>query len=333
MKRAFQRILIVRTDRIGDVVLTIPAIRALKRAYPAAHVAVWVNPSTRDLIDGLPYVDEIVLQPQAGWMGYLKLLFYLLKSRFDLAVIYHTKRKTNLMCWLAGIPMRLGYFNNKFGWALTCPVKDERHLGVKHELDYCFDLLKVIDVPRIDDYLELALKPETEVWADNIFCRAFDKARPVIALHPDASCSSRHWPVASFAALSERLQQSCGAQVVIIGSATTKKAAAAIAGVDYTGCFSMAQTIAFLRRCSLLISNDSGPVHLAAAVNTPVISLFLRVQPGINKERWRPLGGKSVVLHNKPGEEIKVDARNNIIGGRFDSISVEEVYQAAIKLI
>ncbi len=333
MIRAFRNILIVRTDRMGDMILTIPAMRAIKKKYPQARLSVWVSPTTRDLVDGLPFIDEVIVGDiGSGWAKAWAFIVSLRRKQFDLVIIYHTKQKTNLACWLAGIPVRLGYKNNKLGFLLSHPVRDERHLGIKHELDYCLDLLKMVGVEKADTRLEVPYHAQAEVWADN-YVKQFSGAGPLVALHPDASCSTRHWPVDSFAVLSLKLIQELDARVVIVGGPTTTPFAGRIPGIDLTGQFSLAQLVSFIKRCSLLISNDSGPVHIAAAVGTPVVSLFLRRQPGINPERWRPLSDKAILMLNKPGEEIVIGPDNEILGGRFDSITPEEVFLSAKKLL
>lgn len=318
---------------MGDMILTIPAIRALKAAYPDARLTVWVSPTTRDLVDGLPFIDQVIVQNiDLGWTGYLGLVSRLRRNQFDLAVVFHTKQKTNLACFLAGIPCRLGYFNEKAGFFLTQQVKDERPLGIKHELDYCLDLVKLVGVQKADPRLELPLNSSAEEWADTLVA-SLSGPGPLIALHPDASCATRHWPVTSFAVVSERLVREFNARVVIVGSHTTTPFAARMPGKDLTGHFSLTQLVSFIKRCDLLISNDSGPVHIAAATHTPVISLFLRRQPGINPERWKPLSDKAILLLNKPGEEIVVGPNNAVLGGRYDSITPDEVMAAASTLL
>src|SRR5208283_5138589 len=152
--KIFNNILIVRTDRIGDVVLTTPSIKAISRAYPNARISVLVTPMTYDLINGNPYVDEILVDyvqgRHKGLLGFLRLSRDIRRKSFDLAIIFHTKRRYNLACLLAGIPYRLGYKNNKFGFLLTHPLKDQRPKGEKHEAQYCLEVLKAIGIEAND---------------------------------------------------------------------------------------------------------------------------------------------------------------------------------------
>ncbi len=337
----FHNILVVRTDRIGDVVLTIPAVRALKKAFPQARISMWVASSTRELVEGLPFVDEVLVEDRTkGWAGYREFLTRLRSKKFDLAVNYHTKRRTNLSCFLAGIPGRLGFRNNKFGWLLNLPVQDRRHLGERHEAEYCLDLLRAVGVKSADTSLELPPMPQAEAWVSGLLRDKRLSGVPLIAFHPDANSPSKCWPAESFARLADRLAQSLHARILLVGGGSARRAAGDIlsqvtgeAPVDLTGSTTVAQMAALFRHCQLVISNDSGPVHVAAAAGVPVISLFLRSQPGINPKRWRPLGAKSVLLCNKEGEEILLDRQGNVASGSLASISVDEVLAQALCLL
>lgn len=333
----FKNILIVRTDRMGDVILTIPAIRALRAAFPLSKIVLWVDRSTKELVLGLPFIDEIIVEDKTlGWLGYFLLVAIFKKRKFDLAVIFHTKKRTNAACFFAGIPYRLGYKNNKFGFLLNHPVIDERHFGTKHEAQYCMDLLQYIGVNGTDLKLQVSRNKDSDIWAERFFMEHKLSGLPVVAIHPSASCPTRFWPIDFYADLSSKLIAESKAAVIIIGGHLVKPAASKIiaragsrAIVDVTGQTSLSQLISLLSLCRVLISNDSGPVHVAAAVGIPVISLFLRSQPGINPLRWRPLGANSVLMQNKKGEEIMLDSKGKVISGRFDSISVEEVFLKA----
>src|SRR3989338_1410008 len=118
--KQFKNILIVRTDRIGDVVLTTPVISALRENYPHARLSMMVTPQTKDIVEGNPYLDSVIVfdRKEIG-RNVGKLLGFILnlrKEKFDSAIIFHTKKITNLICFLAGIPQRVGYRNEKFGF-------------------------------------------------------------------------------------------------------------------------------------------------------------------------------------------------------------------------
>ena len=316
----FNNILIVRTDRIGDVVLTTPAIKALRRANPGARISILVTPATYDLVNGNPYVDEIFVDDRQGQhkglFGFWRLARELRLKQFDLAIIFHTKRRYNLACYMARMPYRLGFKNDKFGFLLTHPLKDIRPLGEHHEAEYCMDVLKAIGIENDDLDIFVPVQKEAEGWMLQWMQENNLKPNEFIVIHPGASDPAKCWPTANFAQLMDRLAERYALKIVLIGSPQTIPTADDILRLarrqsqflNLTGKTSLAQTVGLLRRTRLLISNDSGPVHVAAGVGTSVISLFLRNQPGINAKRWKPLGAKSYILDNmlQPGS-IKVE--------------------------
>ncbi len=312
--KAFQNILIVRTDRIGDVVLTTPAIKVLRQAYPGARISILISPATRDLIEGNPYLDEIIMDDREnehrGWKGLIRLAALLRRLKFDLAIIYHTKKRTNLMCFLAGIPCRVGYKNNKLGFLLTDPIADERHHGRRHEAQYCLDVLQHLGIggneifrkslEDLADDLYVAVRPESECWIEELWQKnRIHSYECVAAIHPGASDPSKRWPWYRFCELIDQLAQRYDSRIVLVGTNDGRDAASLVLSrirvpaLDLTGQMTLSQLASLLRRCRLLVSNDSGPVHVAAGVGTPVVSIFTRNHPGINPQRWQPLGRKS----------------------------------------
>jgi heptosyltransferase II len=331
--KTFQNILIVRTDRIGDVVLTTPAIKAMRQSYPGSRISVLVTPATYDLVNGNPYVDEILVDDRQGrhkgLLGFLRLAREIRSKRFDLAVIFHTKRRYNLACYAARIPCRLGYKNEKFGFLLSFPLKDIRPLGEKHEAEYCMDVLKAIGVESDDLDIFVPAQKEAEGWVLDWMQENNLKPNEFMVIHPGASDPAKCWPAANFALLMDRLKERYDLKIVLIGSPQTmplvveilQKTRKPSGTLNLTGKTSLAQTVSLLRRARLLISNDSGPVHVAAGVGSSVISLFLRDLPGINAERWKPLGPKGFIL------------KCASLPGQPGFISVDDVLELAEKIL
>ena len=334
--KLFKNILIVRTDRIGDVVLTTPAIYALRNAYPSARISILVSQLTVDLVDGNPHIDEIIVDDREGLhkglLGYINLVRKIKSKHFDLAVVYHTKKRTNLMCFLSGIPWRLGYKDKKFGYLLTMPVKDDRHLGIKHEAQYCLDLLDTLGIESklVDPYLPI--HERNEVWVAQLLKKYnINEENKIIAIHPGASDPSKCWPVERFLELMENLNLNEAVRFIIIGSRNIEKIAGQMSAqvkvppINLVAKTSVGEMVSLLKRCDLLVSNDSGPVHIASALGTPVISIFTRNQPGINPERWKPLGKKSTFVAVEYDDTISF-AKSGGIDRKYDNqITVTEV--------
>ena len=308
-----KNILIVRTDRIGDVILTTPAIKALKERFAHAKISVLISDQTSDLLQGSPYINDILIDDRQGRhrgpFGYWRLVIGLRKRKFDAAIIFHTKRRTNLACFLAGIPNRIGYKNSKYGFLLTHPIQDDRAKGERHESQYCLDVLQLFGLPSETFSLECQLQEESENWADK-FWREQCGAREVVVIHPGASDPSKMWPAHFFAEVIDNISLRSDYAFVMIGSEQIADAGKKIANsskvrvVDCIGKTTVGQMASLLKRAKLLISNDSGPVHIAAALKTPVISIFTRNQPGINPERWMPLGSNSRFVSVPPNQDI-----------------------------
>jgi heptosyltransferase-2 len=309
------RILIIRTDRIGDVVLTLPVLKALRKAYPMAHISMLVSPLTVALVDGNPYLDEILVDEiktaHSGPIGLLKLARLIRSRQFDAVFIFYTKNRYNLVCYLAGVPMRIGYKNEKMGFLLTHPLKDGREQGHKHEAQYCLDVLTYIGIESQDFDAFIPADREAEQWARQWMQEQGLGQQEVIAIHAGSSDPAKCWAEENFAGLIESLQQRYAFKIILIGGSETVDRSAKIKTLlkqkplDLTGQTSLSQTISFLRRCHMLISNDSGPVHIASALGIHVISLFMRDEPGINPQRWKPFSDKGHFLFSSDGIKVQ----------------------------
>ncbi|MDD5026922.1 MAG: lipopolysaccharide heptosyltransferase II [Candidatus Omnitrophica bacterium] len=338
-KQNFKRILIARTDRIGDVLLSTPVIKALRDKYPQAYIAMMVSPYAKDIVEGNPYLDKVIIYDKDGahksWLNSLKFSRGLKKKKFDLALILHPVNRAHLVSFLAGIPRRVGY-DRKLGFLLTDRIKHTKQLGEKHELEYNLDLLKHLNIEAQEKDLYMPLKPESEEWVKELFKQEnIHEADKLLAIHPAASCPSKVWPVERFAQAADKLAQSYGLKVFIVAGPRDLKLAEALVKymrssvINLAGKTSVSQLASLLKRCALFISNDSGPVHIACAVGTPVISIFGRNQAGLSPRRWGPVGRKDKILHKEVG---CIECRAHNCQKQFaclKAITVEDVISAA----
>lgn len=331
--KEYKNILIIRTDRIGDVVLTSPTIKVLRQSFPNARITVLLRPFTKDLLVDNPYIDEILLDDREnnpdGFFGFWRLVALIREKEFDCVINFHTKKRTNLLCFLARIPERIGYKDKKFGFLLTHPVKDERHLGLKHESQYCLDLLRHMGVTKFDCTLNVSVTDEAKEWMKRVCLEnKIDDDQPLIALHPGASDPAKRWPVRRFAELMEGLlSRFPQARFILIGDRECYQMVREISYdtkvplINMAGVTTVAQLVALINHSCLLVSNDSGPVHIAAALNKPVVSIFTRNQPGINPERWRPLNENSRVV------SVEKDEKPSFLKAREMDVEFLEVIQ------
>ena len=339
----FQRILIVRTDRIGDVLLSTPAIKALRDAYPHAFMSMIVSPYAKEIVEGNPYLDEVLIydkdKKHKNWMASKAFAAELKKKQFDLAVILHPTNRMHLVTFFAGIPKRVGY-DRKMGFLLTDKVKHTKHLGQKHEAEYALDLARHLGIEPKNKDLYMPLKKDSEIWADSLLKEnGITQNNRLIVINPTASCPSKIWPAQSFAELANRLILEYQAKIALISSAKDATLAQSVMRninslvIDLAGKTSISQLASLLKRAQLFISNDSGPVHIASAVGTPVISIFGRNQKGLGPQRWGPVGKRDIFLH-KPAGCIECLAHNCVKEfACLKAINVDDVLKAVDSIL
>lgn len=338
-----QRILVVRLDRIGDVVLSTPVIQALREAFPQAFIAMMVRSACQEILEGNPYCNQILLYDKEGihrsaWQT-LKYAMGLRKWQFDTALVLHPSNRSHWMPFLAGIPVRVGY-DRKQPWLLTHRVPHNKQEGAYHEAEYSLQLLQVFGVKAKEPRLSLAVSVQAmKRLEERLAAASIGPQDVVVAIHPSASCVSKRWMPERFAAVADRLIKERGAKICIVAG----KEDAAVAGqvaqamhspaVNLAGQLTLGELAALMRRSKLLISNDSGPVHIAAAVGTPVVDIFGRNERGLSPKRWGPLGAGHRVIHKEVGCVTCLAHRCDIQFLCLTEITPENVYEAALAVI
>ncbi|MFA5363453.1 MAG: glycosyltransferase family 9 protein, partial [Candidatus Omnitrophota bacterium] len=342
-KNDLKRILITRTDRMGDVVLSTPAIKVLRDNYPNAYIAMAVSPYTKDIVEGNPYLDEVITcdknREQKWFIGFAQFALSLRRKKFDAAFILHPTARMHLTAFLSGIPRRIGY-DRKLGFLLTDRIPHVKQEGQKHEMEYTLDVLRHIGVDPVDARLYVPLTAESAAWADKFLKEeGVAPQDALLAVHPSSSCISRRWPLECFAEAANRLAEKYSFSVLIIADTPHIEIAKELAGklrcrvIDASGRTTVSRMAGLLKRCRLFISNDSGPVHVAAALGVPVISLFGRNQKGLSPLRWGPVGENCIFLHKDAGC-MECLAHNCVKDfACLKAITVDEVVQAAEKIL
>ena len=341
-KTTIRKILVVRTDRMGEALLNIPAVRALKQ-NSSAFIVTLVNPVVKELLVGTPEIDQILTFDEEKWnksiFTKLKLYWQIRKMKFDLAVILNPAKKFHILTYLAGIPRRLGY-DRKWGFLLTDKIKDKKFQGQKHEVEYNLDLVRAIGADTEDKRISIKVEKEDSQFVEDLLLKYGVKDKDlVIAIHPHSSNPAKSWPKENFAGVADELYARFLAKVAIIGGAEERSSAIKLISqakhplINLTGKLTLKQLTAFFQRCTLLISNDSGPVHIAAAMCTPTVVIFGRNIPGVSPKRWGPWGNGHIVLHKDPGCNPCLDRNCPYNFKCLTSISPEEVLWAAEKQI
>lgn len=315
--REIQRILFVRTDRMGDVLMNLPAIRLLRQTFPKAWLTLLVDASVTELFKGHPDVDEIMTLDTARFkrecLYRWKVAQEMKNASFDLAVVSNPDKWLHAAAFAARIPHRIGY-DRKWGFLLTKKMPDRKASAGRHEIDMNLELASLACDRTWDGRIELAVDDFARRDVRGLFRRDFpDEEGPVIAVHAGTSNPKKRWAEERFVALCRRLAGE-GMRIVLIGGSeevpvATRVASAAGPGVmNWAGAFSLGRLAAFFAepRVRALVSADSGPMHVAWISGVPVVALYARDVEGSSPARWGPRDGKSAVIH-KPMAEIGVD--------------------------
>jgi heptosyltransferase II len=340
-----KKILLARTDRLGDVVLTTPAIKAVRDAYPDAYIAMVVRPYTQQVVQGNPYLDEVIVYDKyrrhRSIFSTMIFALNLRKRGFDRAIIFHPTNRMHLIAYIANIPRRIGY-DNKLGFLLTDRIRNLKYQGLKHEKDYTLDVLKALGIESDENELYMSLTDLSIKQADNILSEhGVKKYDRIVVMHPGASCASKIWPYERFAKLADMLSHKYGVKIVIVGGNHEKDIFCAEKvsrfmqeqAVLLSGVLDIGQLAAVLKRAIVFISNDSGPVHVAVAMGTRVIDIFARAQPGLSPKRWGPLHEHDIVIHRDVGCNDRCAAHNCSKGfACIRAIGVDDVYDAVCRL-
>lgn len=308
-----ERVLCVRLDALGDVVMTGPALRALKRAAPARHLTLLTSPGGAAVARYLPGVDATLVY-QAPWVkatpacadaaGDHALIRRLRDGRFDAAVIFTVYSQSALpaalLCYLADIPRRLAHCRENPYQLLTEWVREtEPEERLRHEVRRQLDLVRHIGAEPDDERLRLQLSAACFQRARRqLSALGIDLDAPWVLVHPGASAASRRYAPGGFALAARSLVMEHGCTVIFTG---TQAEAELIAGIQrdmdapshsLAGKLDIGGLSALIALAPVLISNNTGPVHIAAAVATPVVDLYALTNP-----QHMPWGVENRVLY------------------------------------
>lgn len=307
------RFLLVQLADIGDLILTTPAVAALREAYPNAHIALLTTAHSAPILNGTNLVDDVITFERQQFNSSkallrptnLRRIFALRQGNYDTLIFFHhfTLKlgtfKFALIALAAGSRRRIGLDNGN-GWFLTHRVPDSG-FGAKHQAQYWLDLVGLVGaesaarsaVVRGDQNIDRG---------DNLPSRSYKKPQIVIHAGSGGYSLARRWSPAGFAAVADTLQAEYDAQIVLVGGASDDsgavKAAMKSVPLDLTGQTTLNQLAGVIAKSDLFIGAESGVMHLAAAVGTPTVAIF---GPG-NPDAWGPWTpkGQSIVVRSAP---------------------------------
>jgi ADP-heptose:LPS heptosyltransferase len=344
-----RRILAIRLDNIGDLVLLGPSLRAIRQALPQAHLTLMASPAGSQVAPMLPWVDEVLVH-RAIWQDTsgqipreatreLELVGTIRQGQFDAAVIFTSFSQSPYppayVCLLAGIPIRLGQ-SKEFGGGLLSqwvrPLPDETHQAERNLF-----LLESAGFPVGNPHLELHIPAGVQTGADMLLRHSgIEPDEPFVVLAPGASCAARRYDLERFAAVARLLLAETSLPLVIAGSERERELLRPILAhadgrrlVSLVGLTTVSGLAAVIRRAALLIANDSGPMHMADAFARPMVILYSGTE---YESQWRPRQAETILLR-RPTPCSPCYAFRCPYNMECLDIRPEEVVEAALSLL
>ena len=342
LKKDFNNILIIKPSSIGDVIHALPFLKAIRGRYPDAVISWLINRGIDEIIRDNPNLDEVILFERKRWGGFddigykfkglTEFIRELRQKRFDLVIDLQGLFRSGLITYLSGADSRIGFANAREFSPIFYNYKVSHPPIEMHAVDRYLLIAKELGADITKKDFKINIPEKEKRYAASLISR--NKKRPLIAINPSARWETKMWPLKRYAGLIDAIAVKLKAQPVLIGSKEDEVRVNELLSMtmsrplNLSGKTSLLQLSALLKKVALLITNDSGPMHIAAAVGTPVIAIFGPTRP----VRTGPYGNGHVVLQSglpcanclkKRCSDLKC----------MESITVDEVFNSVKKLL
>ena len=332
-----KNILIIKIGAIGDVILAVPSIRAIRSQFTNAHICVLVGKESRQILRNCPYIDDIILYDKKGRdkniTGLLKIAHILRAGAFEMSIDLQNNKASHLVAWLSGIPERFGYNNKKMGFLLNHAVRYSRYSGDGPVEDQ-FRILRAagVNTNGMSKRLEIWPVKRDFFYVDNFLQKEWvSDSQLLVGINLGSTWKTKRWPLKHIARLSDMLSAK-DIRVVITGSESEKELADELDKmvrtklINAVGKTSITQLAALIKRCAVFITGDSAPMHIASSMGIDFIALFGPTAP----ERHFEATEKGTVVKKDLNCSpcYKADCKKIIC---MKKISVDEVYKLVVK--
>jgi heptosyltransferase-2 len=331
------RVMIRATNWVGDAVMSEPALSAVREAFPGAELTWLARPAIADLFRGHPAIDHTMIYEHrgrhAGLSGKWTLASDLRRHAFDLAILFQNAFEAAALAMLAGVPRRYGYATDGRRFLLTHSIGVPEPTVLEHQTSYYLDLLRPLGIVRPVEAPRLFVTSEEEDHIDRrLAALSLERNDDLLGLNPGSTYgTAKRWLPERYARTADRLARDFGLRVVILGAPGEEALGRAVADamesrpLVLSGQTSIRELMSVIKRCRLFLTNDTGPMHVAAAFGVPVVAVF-------GPTDWRttaPFGDRHRLVR-KPVDCSPCLLRECPIDHRcMSGISVEDVYEAA----
>jgi len=339
-----KRVVVRGTNWVGDSVMTVPALRALRRVLPDAHITLVIRPSARGIFSEADFVDDVLLYDRKGVLSVFPQIREWRRRKFDLAVLFQNAFEAALIPFLAGVPVRLGYATESRRALLTHPLELPDWRSSRHEVFYYLYVVTALEQMLFGTSSICEADPDTTIQisetrkaeaADLLRAHGVREGELVVALCPGSINSrAKRWPAEAYAALADRLIDD-HRQVLLIGSKDEADVSDDVTNrmrhrpIVLTGKTSLDQITAVLSAVDLIVTNDTGPAHIGAALGRPTLVIFGPTNPLTT----RPFSPAAEILRHPPDcapcmlRDCPIDHRC------MTAITVDEVFERSHVLL
>jgi heptosyltransferase-2 len=336
-----KNLLIVRTDRIGDVVLSLPLAEMVKKYFPKSKITYLLREYTKCLALNHPFIDDILLLKEKNKKVLInENINELKKYGFDSCLIVYPTFQTALIAFLSKIKNRIGTGYRWYSFLFNYKIFEHRKYAEKHEIEYNVNLLSAFGIQEkiTTDSVKfhLSVSPESEIRMQKLLHEnEIDPAQPIIIIHPGSGGSAIDLPLSSFRELVEMLSQNSATSLIITGLASEKEICNQLILNDriknFAGLLSLSDLIALIDKSILFISNSTGPIHIAAALKKRTIGFYPKIL-SCSANRWGPYSNYRTVF--TPKIDCKDCTREQCERlNCMNSISMSEVFIEVQKLL
>lgn len=333
-----KNILIVNVNWLGDTLFVTPFIRAVREKYSKAYIAILTHPRCYEILEGNPNIDEIIIYDEKkqhrNILRRFSIVSYLRSKRFDAAFILRKSLSRTLLLLFSKIPIRAGYKSKRVGFLLNRKVDTpDKEL---HKVEYFLNLAKALGIEAKNKNYEISISDDDMEKGKKILEPAGIKDKGFIALNAGGNWNPKRWPAENFAKLGDKIFERLNIPIVLTGGENDIALAENIAGLMKHKPFILCgktdlKTLgAIFKKAMCVISNDSGPMHLAVAVGTKVVAIFGPTSP----ELTGPYGdGRYVVLRKDTGCKIPCYDSKCKDNKCMKAVTIEDVFGAFYEIV